>query len=80
VWTLTPGFGVVDWAYNSPDPTINPAVAQRSFEWRVGLALDIPIANQFYLGARVQYLAISSNLPVFSMRDLTVSFGPTLKF
>ena len=80
VWTLTPTAGVVDWLYNAPDPTINPAVTQRSLEWRFGLGLDIPISSQFSLGALVQYITISSNLPVFAMHDLAVSVGPTLKF
>ena len=80
VWTLTPSAGVVDWIYSAPDPTINPTVAQRSIEYRFGLGLDVPIADQFSLGALVQYIMISSNLPVFSMHDLAVSVGPTLKF
>ena len=80
VWTLTPSFGVIDWVYFAPDPSINPAVAQHSVEWRVALGLDIPLIDQLYLGARVQYLTIVSNLSVFNMRDLQVSAGPTLKF
>ena len=80
VWTLTPSFGVIDWVYFAPDPSINPAVTQHSVEWRVALGLDVPLIDQLYLGARVQYLTIVSNLSVFNMRDLQVSAGPTLKF
>jgi hypothetical protein len=80
VWTVTPSAGVIDWAYFAPDPSINPAVAQRSVEWRVALALDVPLIDQLYLGARVQYLAIVSNLSVFNIHDLQVSGGPMLKF
>jgi hypothetical protein len=80
VWTITPSFGVIDWFYFSPDPFINPTTTQHSIEWRVALGLDVPIFDQFYLTARVQYLAIVSNISVFAMHDLQVSAGPTLKF
>jgi len=71
---------VIDWFYFSPDPFISPTTTQHSVEWRVALGIDIPIYDQLYLAARVQYLTIVSNLSVFNMRDLQVSAGPTLKF
>jgi len=80
VWTLIPSFGVIDWFYFSPDPFISPTTTQHSVEWRVALGIDVPIYDQLYLAARVQYLTIVSNLSVFNMRDLQVSAGPTLKF
>jgi hypothetical protein len=79
-WILTPNFGISRWLYKAPDPTIDPSVAQRDLEWRTGFALDVPIQNQFSFGVLVQYRAVSSNIPVFSMRDLAVSLGPALKF
>jgi hypothetical protein len=79
-WTVTPNFGVSQWLYKAPDPTIDPAISQRDLEWRLGLGLDVPIRSQFSLGLLVQYRAVSSNLPVFSMRDLAITAGPTLKF
>jgi ABC-type nitrate/sulfonate/bicarbonate transport system substrate-binding protein len=41
---------VIDWVYFAPDPSINPAVAQHSVEWRVALGLDVPLIDQLYLG------------------------------
>jgi hypothetical protein len=79
-WTITPTFGVSQWLYKAPDPTIDPNVAQRDLEWRVGLGLDVPIRDQFSVGLLVQYRTVSSNLPVFSMRDLAFTVGPTVKF
>ena len=80
IWTFTPNFGVSRWLYKAPDPTIDPNTAQRDLEWRAGFGLDVPIRNQLGLGVLVQYRAVSSNVPVFSMKDLAVSVGPTLKF
>ena len=80
IWTLTPTAGVSRWIYSAPDPTIDPTITPRSTEWRVGLGLDVPIWKQFTLGMLVQYRADQSNVPAFTMRDLAVSAGPTLKF
>jgi hypothetical protein len=79
-WTLTPSVGVTYWVYNAPDPTINPTVTPRTLEWRVGLGLDVPIWKMLYLGMLVQYRADQSNLAVFSMHDLSVTAGPSIKF
>jgi hypothetical protein len=79
-WTLTPSAGVSDWLYNAPDPTIDPLTTPHSFEWRVGLGLDVPVWRQLTLGMLVQYRADISNVSAFSMHDLAVTAGPTLKF
>jgi hypothetical protein len=79
-WTLTPTAGVSQWLYNAPDPTIDPLTTPRSFEWRVGLGLDVPVWKQLALGMLVQYRADMSNVAAFSMRDLAVTAGPTIRF
>jgi tetratricopeptide (TPR) repeat protein len=79
-WVVTPTFGVSQWRYKAPDPTVDPTTAARNLEWRAGLGVDVPIQGQFSLGLLVQYRAISSNIPVFSMRDWAFTVGPTLKF
>jgi hypothetical protein len=80
LWTLIPSAGVSRWLYAAPDPNIDPTITPRSTEWRVGLGLDIPIWKQVVLGTLVQYRADQSNVPAFTMRDLSVSAGPTFKF
>ena len=79
-WTLTPNIGVTNWRYQAPDPAIDPTVAQRSLGWRAGLEIDIPIRNLFSFGALLQYSAIASNIPVFNMKNLAITLGPTVKF
>ncbi len=79
-WTLTPTAGVSRWLYDAPDPSIDPVHTPRTTEWRVGLGLDVPIWRQIVLGMLVQYRADQSNIPAFTMRDFSVSAGPTLKF
>jgi len=79
-WTLTPTAGVSRWLYDAPDPSIAALTTPRSTEWRVGLGLDVPIWRQVVLGMLVQYRADQSNIPAFTMHDLAVSAGPTIKF
>ena len=80
IWTLTPTAGVTRWLYNAPDPAIDAATTPRNTEWRVGLGLDVPVWKALTLGMLVQYRADVSNIAAYSMRDLAVSAGPTLKF
>jgi hypothetical protein len=80
VWTLTPTAGVSRWVYSAADPMIDPTIVPRTTEWRVGLGLDVPIWKQIILGMLVQYRADDSNVAAFTMRDLQVSAGPTIKF
>jgi hypothetical protein len=80
LWTLIPSAGVSRWLYAAPDPNIDPTITPRTTEWRVGLGLDIPIWKQVVIGTLVQYRADQSNVSAFTMRDLSVSAGPTFKF
>ncbi len=80
IWTLIPSVGVSHWLYAAPDPTIDPSITPRSTEWRVGLGLEIPLWKHLVLGTLVQYRDDQSNIPAFTMRDLSVSAGPTFKF
>jgi tetratricopeptide (TPR) repeat protein len=80
VWTLIPSAGVSRWLYAAPDPNIDPTQTPRTTEWRVGLGLEIPLWRHLVLGTLVQYRADQSNIPAFTMHDLSVSAGPSFKF
>ena len=79
-WTITPTAGISRWIYKAPDPAVDPNIAQRDLEWRVGLGIDAPIQANFSLGLLVQYRALNSNLPIYTMHDLAISAGPTVRF
>jgi len=80
MWTLTPIAGLTHWQYSAPDPNIDPLTTPRTTEWRVGLGLDVPIWSKVYMSTLVQYRADTSNIPAFTMHDLSISGGPTFKF
>jgi hypothetical protein len=79
-WTIIPTAGVTRWLYGAPDPTIDPLTTAHTTEWRVGLGLEIPIWEKFIFGTLVQYRDDVSNVAAFSMRDLSVTAGPSFKF
>lgn len=79
-WTLTPTAGFTTWQYSAPDPTVDPLITPRVVEWRVGLGLEFPIWQRIMLDTLIQYRADLSNIAAFTMHDLSVSAGPTLRF
>jgi hypothetical protein len=40
----------------------------------------VPIWKLLYLGLLTEYRVDQSNIPAFSMRDFSVTAGPTLRF
>lgn len=80
IWTLIPSFGLSQWRYAAPDPTIDPSTTPRTTEWRAGLGLEIPLWRQVVLATLVQYRTDQSNVAAFTMHDVSVSAGPTFKF
>lgn len=79
-WIVTPGFSVAQWVYRAPDPTINAFAAERALEWQAGVALDIPIGKQVGFAVQVLYRAINSNIAVYTITDLAITMGPTVRF
>ncbi|SFK49983.1 Outer membrane protein beta-barrel domain-containing protein [Methylocapsa palsarum] len=79
-WTVTPSFGVAPWLYNQSNPTTSPFTTERDLEWRVGVGFDIPVKDSFGLGVQLQYRAINSNIPTNTIRNFSVSAGPTVSF
>jgi hypothetical protein len=79
-WTVTPSLGVSPWLYRQPDPATDPFTTERDLEWHVGVGLDIPIQGKFGLGVQVQYRAINSNIPGNTVKDFSVTMGPTISF
>ena len=53
---------------------------ERDLEWRVGVGLDIPIQDKFGLGVQLQYRALNSNIPGNTVKDFSITMGPTVSF
>jgi hypothetical protein len=79
-WTVTPSFGVSPWLYRQPNPNTYPFITEHDLDWRVGVAVDIPIQDSFGLGVQLQYRDINSNIPGDTVKDFSVTIGPTVSF
>lgn len=79
-WTLTPMFGIAPWLYRQPDPIFHPLTTERDLEWRAGIAADIPVWDKLGLGVQLLYRAINSNIPSNTVRNFSVTIGPTVSF
>jgi len=79
-WTVIPSAGVTTWRYGAPDPSIAPLTTANVTEWRVSLGLEVPVWQKVVLASLVQYRSDESNVAAFSMHDLSVTAGPSIKF
>lgn len=79
-WSVTPTFGVSTFDYGAPNPLVDPARSRQDTEWRVGALLDVAITDRVGLGLQVQYSTSDSNIANYDTRNVSVSFGPTLRF
>jgi hypothetical protein len=79
-WIVTPtaGFSLVNYA--GPDPLVDPMVTRRDKDWRVGTIVDVQVAGNIGVRTQVQYEQNNSNLANYTFNNLSVSFGPTLRF
>jgi hypothetical protein len=79
-WTIIPTGGVTTWHYGAPDPFIAPFTTAQTTEWRAGLGLEVPIWGRLVFASLLQYRNDTSNVPAFSFRDLSITFGPLFRF
>lgn len=79
-WTANVFFGVSRNNYDQPNPIVDPTTRRRDREWRIGAGLDAPIWQNAGLSVVVLYNNVNSSLPNYRMRNLSVSFGPTIRF
>ena len=79
-WALIPTFGWARYDYDQPNPLIDPVVKRRDRELRTGLLLDMPLYEFAGMAVQVLYSTIDSKLPNYDTHNLSVTFGPTVRF
>ena len=79
-WTLMPTFGWAVYHYDQPDPLVDPVVKRRDRELRAGVLLDVPLYDFAGIALQVLYSKIDSKLPNYDTHNLSVTFGPTIRF
>ncbi len=79
-WIAIPSFGYSRYSYDAPNPFIFPGMSRVDDQYRVGLALDVPVYEQFGILTQVQYSWSESNLPNYTFNNFSVSVGPNVRF
>lgn len=79
-WSVSPFFRYAAFNFDAADWSINPLVARRDQQWRVGAILDMPITPDWGLSANLQYTRTNSNIPNFNASFWSVLIGPTYRF
>jgi tetratricopeptide (TPR) repeat protein len=79
-WIVTPTVGFSDTRYGGPDPSVDPFDTRHDTEWRAGVRFDIPIFASVGFMTLISYSVVDSNIINYDTRNLSVSFGSTLRF
>jgi hypothetical protein len=77
---LTPLAGIGYANYALPYGLVDPNIKRQDREWRVGALLDAQIYERYGVRMQVQYSQTNSNLINYDMNNLSISFGPTVRF
>ena len=77
---VTPTAGFSDTRYDMPNFIVDPFVTRHDREVRVGGIFDVQLYQNFGLRTQVMQTWIDSNLPNFTMKNLSVAIGPTARF
>jgi hypothetical protein len=79
-WTIAPYARFTHLAFDAPNPLVNPFVARRDSAWTYGVMLEAPANEIFGFAGNLEFARNDSNLPNFKTQNVSVSFGPTMKF
>lgn len=79
-WVAIPSVGYSRYSYDAPNPFINSFITQVDNQYRVGLALDVPVHEQWGLLTQVQYSWSQSTLPNYGFDNFSVTVGPNVRF
>lgn len=79
-WMAIPTVGFSRYAYDTPNPFITRFITETDNQYRVGLALDVPIHEQWGLLTQIQYSWSNSTLPNYAFDNFSVSVGPNVRF
>ena len=79
-WALVPTAGYGRYSYDAANPFIDPGVKRRDNEYRVGALLDVPIFEAGGFAIQLQYSELDSRVRNYDTRNVSVAFGPTIRF
>jgi hypothetical protein len=78
--TILPFAGILDADYDGVDPLVDPNIVRKDLERRIGIGIDLELAEGVGFSARYQQSKTDSTLPNYALENRSVYFGPTFKF
>jgi hypothetical protein len=79
-WTISPYGRFTHLTFDAANPLINPFIGRRDAAWSGGVMLEAPVTNMFGFSGNVEFWRNYSNIQNFSAENVSVTFGPTMKF
>lgn len=77
---VTPFAGVSKTDYAGPNAFVDPNLRRRELEVRGGVQVDLPLWDNVGLAAPLQYATVDASLCNDRTSNLSVLFGPTLRY
>jgi hypothetical protein len=79
-WTIAPYARFTNIAFDKANLLVNPFVARHDAAWTYGIMLDAPVTDAIGFAGNLEFARNDSNLPNYKTQNVSVSFGPTVKF
>ncbi len=79
-WVTTLSAGRIWTDYDASDPLVDPTVKRSDREWRLGVATDIGLAEDWSLIVNLQRFVVDSNLPNYEYDNWSATVGAAWSF
>lgn len=79
-WTVTPFVSRYATRYSTPNFIIDPLVRRNDVDWRAGVAIDMPVHENFGFGAQLVWSKTTSSLANYRTNNFTIVMGPTARY
>ncbi|MGR7997242.1 tetratricopeptide repeat protein [Xanthobacter sp. ZOL 2024] len=79
-WLAIPSIGYSRYDFDAANPFVSRFITRTDDQYRVGLALDVPVHELFGVLTQVQYTWSDSALPNYQFNNFSISVGPNVRF
>jgi hypothetical protein len=77
---VTPLVGINGTGFGGINALVDPVVVRKDRGWQAGVLIDMPVYQNIGFRTQILHTETISNLPNFDMNNLSVIFGPTLRY
>lgn len=80
LWTTSVWGGLQRRAYDAADPVIDPNVARRDTEWRIGIGQTVPLSAAWSLLVQLEHVKTDSKLPNYDNKNTSLFVAASYRF